>query len=98
MVVELLLEPPAVIPGFREAGLHLDEPAVDIGPDLGEAAVDLGEAAVGIGPDLGEAAVETKVEETKHGHQDAERGQLERHQAGDGSHEYGWLDSRHAAT
>ena len=43
MVVELLLEPPAVVPGSREAGLHLDEPAVD-----------LGEPAIDIGPDFGE--------------------------------------------
>ena len=116
--VEPLLDPPAVVPGLREAGLHgpiclceasvdLGEASVDIGPDLGEASVevraglceasvDLGEASVDIGPDLGEASVETTIEEAEHRQQYPERGQLERHQAGDGAPEYGWIDSHHA--
>ena len=62
VVVELFLEPPAVVPGFSEAGLHRGEPAIEIRTGLDEPAIDLGEAAVDIGPDLGEAAVETQVE------------------------------------
>ena len=52
--VEPLLDPPAVVPGLREAGLH--------GPIcLGEPVIDPGEASVDIGPDLGEAAVEFRA-------------------------------------
>ena len=74
----------------------LGEPAVEVRAGLGEPAVDLSEAAVDIGPDLGEASVETTIEEAEHGQQYPERSQLERHQAGDGAPEYGWIDSHHA--
>jgi hypothetical protein len=80
----------------RYRSFDLGEAAVDIGPDLGEAAVDIGPDLGDAAIDLGEAAVETKVEEAEHRHQDPQRGQLERHQAGDGAPECGWIDSHHA--